>query len=77
MTISCFDTLQNLPEELYPVVECEGNQNCVDCGAEKPEWGKDDYFYLEQILSGCCPFSAYGDTILIKLVSQHHWLFPW
>lgn len=32
------DILENLPEELLPVVELEGNQNCADCGVENPEW---------------------------------------
>jgi putative heme iron utilization protein len=36
----CVCVLQNLPEELIAVVEAEGNQNCMDCGAEKPEWGE-------------------------------------
>lgn len=34
------DILENLPEELYPIIEGEGNLNCVDCGSEKPEWGE-------------------------------------
>mmetsp|Transcript_22157 Transcript_22157/g.32249 ORF Transcript_22157/g.32249 Transcript_22157/m.32249 type:complete len:226 (-) Transcript_22157:93-770(-) len=40
------DSWEHIPEEIMEIVEAEGNDRCVDCGALRPDWASLGYCVL-------------------------------
>jgi hypothetical protein len=59
------DSWDDLPENIVEILQAEGNDTCVDCNADKPDWASLGFSVLV-----CLECVSILDICLILLISM-------